>query len=164
MTEAARRTATWLVIAVLAVLLTGAARVAETSDAARGGVCRLIARTQEFHRLIGRGAVKRTVKLRSASSPKRGKAELDYLESLAEGLEEYEAHVLAVVLRGDQARVKQRVVGKYRKKSGRWDLRQDATWYWIFEEGDWYRLPQKPLDWDEAQSVAVPLPADYECP
>jgi hypothetical protein len=159
-----KRTATWLAIGAVAMLLTGATEMKETSDAARGAVCRLMARTREFHRLIGKGAIKRTQKLRSAGSPAVGKEEVDYLRNLAEGLEEYQAQVLAVALRGNQARVEQRVVGKYRRKSAEWDLRQDVTWYWVFEDGDWYRLPLKPLDWVEAQAVAVPLPGEFECP
>jgi len=131
--------------------------------AAESAVCRLIERTQEYHRLIRKGAIRQMEKLRSAGTPKMTKEHIQYLKSLTHGLEDYQARVLAVSVQGNQAKVRQQVLGKYQKGAGEWSLNQEAEWFWVYENGDWYRLPLRPPGWDDAKAVGLALPGPEEC-
>ena len=56
------------------------------------------------------------------------------------------------------------MLGRFRKGQGEWDLNQEATWFWVYEDGDWFRLPLKPSDWEAAQEQPLRLPSRDQCP
>ena len=158
----------WCRIAVAAAAVWVAPAVAVESSAlltpAGAAVCRLMERTQEYHRLIRKGSIKRLSKLRSPEAPEIGTGEARYLRDLLKGLKNYRARVMEVKMHGDQARVHVQVTGKYRKGSVQWDLNQEMDWYWVFQAGDWYRLPSRPTGWKPGKGISIPLPAEHECP
>jgi hypothetical protein len=152
----------WLVAALfpfLGVMMQGGGLAMASESAA----CRLMERTQEYHRLIRKGDIRRMEKLRSAGTPRMTRDHISYLKDLTKGLHEYQVRILAVAVHGHQAKVRQQVLGKYRKGAGEWDLNQEAEWFWVYEDGDWYRLPLAPPDWNETEAVDLRLPGQEEC-
>jgi hypothetical protein len=148
---------------VMAILVGVALWGGGTTVASESAACRLMERTQEYHRLIRKGAIRQMEKLRSAGTPKMTKEHIQYLKSLTKGLEDYQVRILAVSVQGNQAKVRQQVLGKYHRGAGEWDLNQEGEWFWIYEEGDWYRLPLRPPGWDDAQALGLALPDPAEC-